>query len=242
MERQGREYKTPFQGLLERKRLNFQCYGLPFGFLENFDIVKLNANKHKTNEGQYLTNDFDIIKVKDWKKRASFKMKLANFFKLSHYFKIERSPERFSHDETNSVVATSFYELGLGNMPIENTVNLDKIQKNTSQTFYRPHDVGSATNYAKNPIEKKYLIPVIEFFSKLSLSSTSKDSAGDYHASGKIQAWIRIVGLDLDLKYCTKNMPEKNGLVEMFSNFIKEDDHIINVLARKAYSANEGPE
>jgi len=204
--------------------------------LENFDITRLNANKHETNEGQYLTNDFDIKKVKDWESRATFKMRIADIFKLSHSLKLERSPERFSHDETNSVVATSFYEIALGNKQIRNTVNLNTVQERTRQTWYRPHDVGVATSYAKNP-DRPYLIPIIEFFSKLSLDSTSKDANGDYHASGKVQAWIRIVGLGLDLQGCIKDMPEENGLVTMFSNFIKEEDHIINVLARKAYGA-----
>lgn len=207
--------------------------------LDNFNISKLNANKHLTNDGRYITNDYDIENVEAWNEKYGLGHKLANALKLSHTLKLERSPDRFSHDETNSISSTSFYFMNNRNISAEDWYrhrdNLEVLEIATSQTWYRNYDCGAGVRYSKNPDINKHLICQIQYFARKAFNSTRLDARGKYHASGKIQAWIRIVGLELDLVSCMKDMPEEGGLVEMFANFIPEEDHIINVLARRTY-------
>lgn len=207
--------------------------------LEIFNNAQQNANKHLTNNGRYLTKDYDHEKVVAWKAKYGFYVKIANAMKLSHTLGLKRSPERFSHDETNGVVSSSCYflrELPFNAKDLQiHLDNLSLIEHNTSQTWYRSYDVGAATKYAKNPKNYKKLVWQIEKFAKCAFDSTDLDHKGDYQASGKMQAWIRVVGLGLDLKKVTADMPEKGGLIEMFNNFVPERDHIINVMARELY-------
>jgi hypothetical protein len=205
-----------------------------------FDIAQLNANKHLTNGGRYITNDYDIEKVEAWNEKYGLGHRLANALKLSHTLGLERSPDRFSHDETNGVASGSNYFLRVsptkGQERARHLNNLEIIEDYTSQTWYRAYDCGAGVRYAKRPYDNRNLICQIEFFATKAFNSTDKDSRGCYHASGKYQAWLRVVGLGLDLEKCTKDMPEEGGLVEMFSNFIPEHDHPLNVMARGLYS------
>jgi len=204
-----------------------------------FDVSQLNANKHLTNGGRYITNDYDIEKVERWNKESGILVKIANTLKLSGKFDMERSPDRFSWDETNAVVSSSFYFLRCLTEPNPNRVvhlnNLWNVDENTSQTFYRAYDQGAATRYAKKPNQNQRLRWQIEFCAKKTFNSTSLDGGGKYHASGKIQAWIRIVGLGFDLNKCTRGMPEEFGLQEVFRNYFPEADHPINVMAKELY-------
>lgn len=204
-----------------------------------FNVAQLNANKHLTNEGRYLTREYDAERVIKWKEESSLYVKAANCLKLSHKLGVKRSPERFSHDETNGVVGSSAYFIR--ELPVkdhERVVHYDNlwtIEENTSQTWYRSYDVGAETRYAKFPERNKHLIWQIEKFAKAAFDSEDRDAQGNYEASGKFQAWIRIVGLGLDLKKVTADMPEVGGLIEMFGNFVPERDHPINVMARELY-------
>ena len=205
---------------------------------EVFDVEALNRAKWETNEGHYYTMEFDRAKyLKQIEEEESgfnrFLMRL-NFHKHKFFrdqMGVDRSPKRFSHDETTGVVCSSFY--------FGHQENLDKIETFTEQTWYRFYDVVCMTRYAKDPFKNAHLIGQIIWFAKNACASKSKDHNGNYHASGKLQAWLRVHGLMLEafsgVSICTEALPEKDGWVEVFRNYFPEEDHPINDIARKYY-------
>lgn len=193
--------------------------------VRTFDLFQLNRNKYMLNNGSYFTMEGDYAK---WQKE----LRAANFWtRLMIRLKFKRSSNRFSHDETNAVVCSSFY--------FGHATNLSHIEENTSQTWYRFYDVGCKTQYAKDPFNKDHLLGQIIHFAKNACMDTDKDRAGNYNASGKIQAWIGIYGLRLGcmgaIAECTDALPEKYKWIEVFRNYFPEHDHPINQLARMYY-------
>ena len=206
--------------------------------VNEFDVGQLNANKHLTNNGRYLTNDWDHEKVIKWKKESNFGTKIANTFKLSKTFNVERSPERFSHDGTNAISSGSYYfltkpDLGEYHIHLNNISVLDYC---TSQTFYRFYDVMKVVEFVKRPSDQAPLTN-IRYYSARACSDEALGANNNYEASGKIQAWLRLNGLNLemDFKICTALLPEREKWIEVFGNYFPEADHPINVMARELY-------
>lgn len=208
---------------------------------EVLPIAELNAAKRFTNGGKYFTKENDLAKYKQELKDAtcfdSIKMRLG----------ILRSSNRFSHDETNGVASGSFYgmtkEMG-GPTKALHTANLYAINENTKQTFYRPYDVGAATQYAKRFHREQYqgsvhhLVAQIELFASHACSNTDTDANGNYVTSGKQQAWLRVNGLRLTQVHnrMTLQLPEVGGWREVWSHFYTEEDYPINIMARMLYA------
>lgn len=200
--------------------------------LTEFDIGQLNANKHLTNNGRYLTNDYDHEKVLEWNLNSSFKEKLANKLKLSKKFGYERSPERFSHDETNAVSSSSYYFMTRPHKLVIHYDNLFIIDDCTGQTFYRFYDVLVGLQYAKNYNADRTLArKQIAFFANIACKSPIGNT------SGKVQAWIRLNGLRLDKEFieCTDTLMEIKKWIDVFQVYFPEYDHPINVMARELY-------
>jgi len=198
-----------------------------------FNLAQLNANKHLTNNGKYMTNEFDYEKYEKEYAAASF------FEKIAITVNFKRSSDRFSHDETNGITSSSFYFMHNSFddwEKIQHTENLDRISCATMQTFYRFYDVLAGIKYAKNPDNESPLTN-IKYFAAQSCKSEELDARGNYTANGKIQAWIRLNGLLIDDAFgvCTALLPEKNKWIEVFQNYFPEHDHPINVMARLLY-------
>lgn len=195
-----------------------------------FDIDVLNWRKHGTNGGVYMTNEFDAKKHKEVMRGANILQKIIMFFrldlykKIAEFFGLPRSNNRFSHDETNAVVTSSYYN--------NHEANIVKVKRYTMQTWYRFYDLGMVVGYAKNGglIKRK----IICYFAKKSFTSTKKDPSGKYLATGKMQAFMRLYGLGFseELVECLAMMPEKEKIAEVASNWFPEKDHPCNQVAR----------
>lgn len=198
---------------------------------KKFFITALNWAKHGTNNGKYMTMEFDHAKHEEVKRNSNLIQRIVIFLRLDIYskiakfFSLPRSSDRFSHDELNAISSSSYY--------FADSENLEKIPSCSVSTWYRFYDVLRGVSYAKNG--GRFNRWCILFFAKIACKDTSKDHRGKYHASGKQQVFIRLWGLRLSTEFmdCTKLLPEKGKWGEVFDNYYVENDHPIRVLSRR---------